>query len=92
MLVFDAPLAYALVGGRIDTNAVWLQSGPSDQATVDYFSRTRHLPDVVLLSSGIVARRGGPALRQTSDPLVRFLAAHYRVVASGQLLDVLVRR
>ena len=66
VLVFDAPLAYALVGGRIDTNAVWLQSGPSDQATVDYFSRTGRLPDVVLLSSGIVARSGGPALQQTT--------------------------
>jgi hypothetical protein len=92
VLVFNSPLAYVLVGGRMFTNADWLQSGHSDQVTVDYFARKHRTPDVVFLSSGIAARSGGPALTNTNDPLVRFLAAHYRVVESGQLLDVLVRR
>ena len=92
VLVFNSPLAYALVGGRMFTNADWLQSGHSDQVTVDYFARQHRAPDVVFLSSGIAARSGGSALTDTNDPLVRFLAAHYRVVESGQLLDVLVRR
>jgi hypothetical protein len=92
VLVFNNPLAYLLVGGRIYTNAVWLQAGRSDRETVDYFARQHNTPDVVFLSRGLAERNGGTALVRTNDPLIRFLAANYRVVKTGETLDVLVRR
>jgi hypothetical protein len=43
VLVFNDPLAYLLVGGRIYTNAVWLEPGVSDSATIAYFRREGRL-------------------------------------------------
>jgi 4-amino-4-deoxy-L-arabinose transferase-like glycosyltransferase len=92
VLVFSAPLVYLLVGGRIDTNAVWLDQGASDARTVQYYVGGHAAPDVVLVSDSIVARNGGRALTGAHDPLVRFLHRYYQVAETGPMFEVLVHR
>jgi hypothetical protein len=91
VLVFNAPLVYVLVGGRMTTNAVWLSAGPSDRYTVEYFARHHDWPDVAFVSKRLLEQPAstGPA---QSDPLIAALKRAYRVVDSTTRLDVLVRR
>ena len=92
MLVFNAPGAFLLVGGRAYTNAVWLHFGPGDGNTVTYYVKRGHHPDIVLVSRSIVASSGENSAGTCQDSLVRFLRSNYRVVDTGQIFDVLAWR
>jgi hypothetical protein len=72
--------AYQLVGGRIYTNAVWLNKGPSDEWAIRYFQRHGGEPDVVFVDIAAYRRVGGPDKFQRHDPLIRLLASRYRLV------------
>jgi hypothetical protein len=90
VLVFNAPLVYLLVGGRITTNAVWLSAGPSDRYTVQYFEQ-HGWPDKALVGRRLLEQPAStdPA---PNDPLIAVLKRDYRIVDSTTSLDVLVRR
>ena len=68
VLVFNAPGAYLLVGGRAYTNAVWLHFGPGDGNTVTYYVKRGHHPNIQLVSRSIVASSGGTTLARAKDP------------------------
>lgn len=91
VLVFNAPLVYLLVGGRITTNAVWLSPGPSTRYAVQYFDRCDSWPDRAFVSKRFLETPTStdPALR---DPLLDVLKRDYRIVDSTTSLDVLIRR
>lgn len=91
VLVFNDPLAYLLVGGRIYTNAVWLEPGVSDSATIAYFRREGRLPDVAFVAQSLIAR-GVSGGRQGTDPLLSYLTSRYRVAGSAGPFVVYVPR
>jgi hypothetical protein len=92
VLFFAKPAGYILQRGVMVTNAVWLASGPKDQATIGYFDRTGRWPDVVFVSSSLISP-SGVVRGVVADPLLAALAARYRVVETSAAagLGVLVR-
>lgn len=74
MLAYQAPGAYLVRGGPMDTNIIWLgQFGPANQETVDWMERTGRWPDVVVAhpASAAVWKPG------SGDPLTARLVADY---------------
>lgn len=92
VLVVGSPLSYLLVGGRMFTNAVWLNVGPSDQATLDYFERKGAVPDVVFVARTLTRTEGGLEARAGTDPLLAWLLREYSLVEAGEHLVVYTRR
>lgn len=96
VLVLGGPGAYLLVGGRMDTNAVWLADGPSDAETVRYFERRGGEPRMVLVAEDLrAAKRDAPhtlddALR--TDPLLKWVAQRYDDSGTAGGFRVFVRR
>lgn len=91
VLVVGRPLGYLLVPGTAHTNAIWLVTGPSDQYTVDYFSRTAP-PDVVYINRSVMSSAGGLEAAARIDPLVSFLSREYTLVETFDPFSVFVRR
>lgn len=84
---------YLLVGGTIDTSAVWLPPEKSDQAAVDYFTRPgNHWPDVVFVDDSPIIEDGGYAEHASRDPLFARVLAGYARVGNAGTLSVYVRK
>jgi hypothetical protein len=71
VLVVDRPIAYLLVGGRIDSNATWVALGPSDHFTLDYFAARSDSPRSVFVAAAAADSA------QPSDPLMQYLHVGY---------------
>jgi len=82
VLAIANPAAYLLVGGRMQTNAVWLAVGPSDSYTVEYFLRTG-APDVVLIAGSLITDADSPAAAAADDPLLRYIEENYSLAEDG---------
>jgi len=74
---------YLLVGGQIDTNAVWLPPQASDSSAIGYFSRPgNHWPDVVFVDDTAISDDGGIARHAALDPLFARIKAEYHLVGT----------
>lgn len=84
---------YLLVGGTIDTNAVWLPAQASDKAALDYFSRPGNVwPRVVFVDDEAVNDDGGYPVHAGRDPLLARILVDYRRVGKAARYSVFVRR
>jgi hypothetical protein len=79
VLFFEYPGGYVLQRGVMVTNAVWLNIGPVDRITIDYYDRGRW-PDVAFVPSGLLTPGGASTESPAADPLLAALAARYHVV------------
>ena len=84
--------AYLAAGGRPLTPAAWLFLGNGDAAALAYFERIGATPDAVLVSDADVAAAGGLALVSASDPMLSWVASHYREADDIGGFRVYVRR
>jgi hypothetical protein len=86
VLAVGGPGGYLLVGGRIDTNCVWLWDGPSDRFALRYFAEHKDPPRVVIVADD-------PAATPVSanDPLRVWLAQEYREAESDGGFRLYVR-
>jgi hypothetical protein len=92
VLVLSVPGLYLLQPGQIVTNTTWLDFGPADVATVEYFDRTGRWPDVVFVPSfDYPGSYGAP---DPGDALNAALTARYRLAerSDAASLSVMVRR
>jgi hypothetical protein len=80
VLFFEYPGGYVLQRGVMVTNAVWLNVGPVDRITIDYYDRMGRWPDVVFVPSSLLTSSGGSTESRAADPLLAALAARYHVV------------
>lgn len=78
VLFLGGPLGYLLVGGQMETNAVWLNSGQSDAYTVAYLEAQSHPPDHVFVLDATIAKDGGLTRAEAHDPLIRWIGDNYR--------------
>lgn len=92
VLVVANPAAYLLVGGRMQTNAVWLAIGSSDSYTVEWFDAHGGDPDVVLLARSLIESKGGLASSAVDDPLLAYIAERYTLAEETDPLLVYVPR
>jgi hypothetical protein len=80
VLFFGYPGGYVLQRGVMVTNAVWLNVGPVDRITIDYYDRTGRWPDVAFVPSELLTATGASTESAAADPLLAALAARYHVV------------
>jgi hypothetical protein len=92
VLFVGYPLGYVQADVAAVTNAAWLNIGPGDQATIDYYVRTGRSPDVAFVSTSLVTPNGSPEAKRGADPLLDWLAARYRTVGTDAGLTAYVRR
>lgn len=76
VLFLGGPLGYLLVGGQMDTNAVWLNTGQSDRYTVQYLETRGGWPRHVFVLEP-APRPDRPAGVLASDPLVAWVTRRY---------------
>lgn len=85
--------AYLMVGGRIDTPAVWLPPQQSDAAAIEYFSRPGNAwPDIVFVDDSPIIQDGGYVEHAQRDPLLRQVMARYRFAEKVSDFSVFVRK
>lgn len=71
--------SWLVLASRADTNIIWLEDfGPVGQVSVDWLTRTKRLPDVVLVSTDAIQGDGLLAM-QYRDPVMRYLRDRYTV-------------
>jgi hypothetical protein len=92
VLVLSVPGLYLLQPGQIVTNATWLDFGPADSTTVEYFDRTGRWPDVVFVPS--IDYPGSYGAPRPGDVLNAALTTRYRLAerSDAASLSVLVAR
>jgi hypothetical protein len=83
--------AYLVSGGTPLTPAAWLFLGPADSTAIAYFDRTGHTPDVVFVADADVALEGGYSRATTQDPMLRWVAARYRLTDDIGGFSVFIR-
>ena len=78
---FALAVMYVLLDAPVASNIQWLTTfGEGNRATLDWWARHRRYPAVVFIEPGLLARAGGLEAAALKDPLMAYLAAHYRVV------------
>jgi hypothetical protein len=88
VLVVGGPIVYLFATGPMATNAVWLNPGKSDRATVAYYGRTGDTPDVAFINLNVLT-----PVSKKDDPLVAYIARNYRAVDTvGNVFVVWVRK
>jgi 4-amino-4-deoxy-L-arabinose transferase-like glycosyltransferase len=88
LVVMHAPGVYMLMPGRIETNATWLSTGPSDRFALDYFARRKGMPRVVVVHASTPT--GTVSL--ANDPLLKAVTTQYRLAGGTTQFDIYLRR
>jgi hypothetical protein len=92
VLFFEYPGGYVLQRGVMDTNSVWLNVGPADRITIDYYDRAGRWPDVVFVPSGLLLPSGASTEPSAADPLLAALAGRYHAVERSAAAGYTVMR
>lgn len=79
VLFFEYPEGYVLQRGVMLTNAVWLNVGPVDRATIAYYDRIHRWPDVAFVPARLLTATGASTKSSAADPLLAALASRYHV-------------
>jgi hypothetical protein len=81
VMYYGVPGSYVLSQGRPVTPIIWMTDyGAANQASVEYFQRTRRPPDMVFINNTLVERAGGWDKLAAKDPLIEYVLAHYHEV------------
>lgn len=92
VLFIGEPEGYLLVGGVIDTPAVWLVLGPVDRLVLSDLTARGMLPDVVFVDDTGVNQLGGVATAAAKDPLIALVTSRYSRVGSAAGFTIYRRR
>lgn len=92
VLFVGEPEGYLLVGGRIDTPAVWLVPGPGDGAILAGLRARGAMPDVVFVDGTGVEQLGGWRRASAVDPLIARVTSEYDRVGQAAGFTIYRRR
>jgi hypothetical protein len=84
VFVVGRPIGYLLLGGRMYTNAVWLNLGKTDTYAPGYFDKQGVYPDHIFIASSVFDRYGSVQDAGGHDPLVRWALKRYRLIGNEQ--------
>ena len=77
ILAVTAPLVYVLTDAKPLTYLTWVSPGSFDGATIDYYTRVRRTPDIVVVSRSLLSLGNDSLALDPTDPLLAWITTRY---------------